>query len=130
MGVLVLRGTGWQGGAVLAAFFISSNLVSRVGPRSAPAGLDPKRDRRDLWQVYANGGAAALGAGVGLVDHALGIWLVTSTLAAAAADTWATSIGSPEPGPASPAMVRAHGAGRNQWGDDIVGHARAVRLEP
>jgi uncharacterized membrane protein len=78
---------------VLAAFFISSNLVSRVAPRPAPAGLDPKTDRRDPWQVYANGGAAALGAAVGLVDHALGIWLVTTTLAAAAADTWATSIG-------------------------------------
>jgi uncharacterized protein (TIGR00297 family) len=92
VGVLVLLGTGWQGGAVLAAFFISSNLVSAVGPRPGP-GLDPKPDRRDLWQVYANGGAAALGAGVGLVDHGLGIWLVTTTLAAAAADTWATSIG-------------------------------------
>jgi uncharacterized membrane protein len=43
--------------------------------------------------VYANGGAAALGAGLGLIDMALGIWLVTATLAAAAADTWATSIG-------------------------------------
>jgi uncharacterized membrane protein len=77
---------------VLAAFFISSNLVSRVGPRPGP-GLDSKPDRRDLWQVYANGGPAALAAGVGLVDHGLGIWLVTITLAAAAADTWATSIG-------------------------------------
>ncbi|MGZ8391271.1 MAG: DUF92 domain-containing protein [Gemmatimonadales bacterium] len=93
VGALVLRGTGSQGGAVLAAFFISSNLVSRMGPRSAPADLDPKTDRRDPWQVVANGGAAALGAGVGLVDPALGIWLVTTTLAAAAADTWATSIG-------------------------------------
>ena len=94
VGVLVLWGTGWQGGAVLAAFFVSSNLVSRVGPRAAPAGLDPKSDRRDHWQVYANGGAAALGAGFGLVDKTLGIWLVTAILAAAAADTWATSIGS------------------------------------
>ena len=93
IGVLILRGTGWQGGAVLAAFFISSNLVSRVQPRAAPAGLDPKSDRRDFWQVYANGGAAALGAMLGLIDSALGIWLVTATLAAAAADTWATSIG-------------------------------------
>ncbi|HEY8195668.1 MAG TPA: DUF92 domain-containing protein [Gemmatimonadales bacterium] len=93
VGVLVLRGTGWQGGAVLAAFFISSNLISRGAARPAPVGPDPKTDRRDLWQVYANGGAAALGACVGLVDHALGIWLVTITLAAAAADTWATSIG-------------------------------------
>ncbi len=94
LGTLVLRGTGWQGGAVLAAFFISSNLVSRVGPRHPAGDLDPKPDRRDHWQVYANGGAAAFGAGLGLVDTALGIWLVTATLAAAAADTWATSIGS------------------------------------
>ena len=93
VGVLVLRGTGWQGGAVLAAFFVSSNLISRVRPRVSPSGLDPKGDRRDLWQVYANGGAAALGAGFGLMDSALGIWLVTATLAAAAADTWASSIG-------------------------------------
>lgn len=34
-----------------------------------------------------------MGAGFGLMDHALGILLVTATLAAAAADTWATSIG-------------------------------------
>ncbi|MEP7228139.1 MAG: DUF92 domain-containing protein [Gemmatimonadales bacterium] len=93
VGVLVLRGTGWQGGAVLAAFFVSSNLVSRLRPRRVPPGLDPKSDRRDLWQVYANGGAAAVGAGVGIIDSALGIWLVTATLAAAAADTWATSVG-------------------------------------
>jgi uncharacterized protein (TIGR00297 family) len=91
--MLILRGTGWQGGAVLAAFFVSSNLVSRVRPNVAPPSLDPKGDRRDVWQVYANGAAAALGAGFGLMDSALGIWLVTSTLAAAAADTWASSIG-------------------------------------
>ncbi|MEO8089462.1 MAG: DUF92 domain-containing protein [Gemmatimonadales bacterium] len=93
VGVLVLLGTGWRGGAVLAAFFISSNLVSRVRPRGAPTRLDPKTGRRDHWQVYANGGAAALGALAGLADPAFGIWLVTATLAAAAADTWATSIG-------------------------------------
>jgi uncharacterized protein (TIGR00297 family) len=93
VGLLVLRGTGWQGGAVLAAFFVSSNLVSRFRPPLAPAGLDAKSDRRDLWQVFANGGAAAVGGGVGIFDSTLGIWLVTTTLAAAAADTWATSIG-------------------------------------
>lgn len=97
VGLLVLWGTGWQGGAVLAAFFVSSNLVSRVGSRAAPAGLDPKCDQRDHWQVYANGGAAAFGAGFGVIDNALGIWLVTAILAAAAADTWATSIGSRSP---------------------------------
>ena len=93
IGVLVLGGTGWQGGAVLAAFFVSSNLVSRVRPRAGPADSDAKSDRRDHWQVYANGGAAAAGAGIGLGDAALGLWLVTATLATAAADTWATSVG-------------------------------------
>jgi uncharacterized protein (TIGR00297 family) len=89
----VLRGTGWAGGAVLAAFFISSNLVSRAGGRVLRTGLDPKSDRRDLWQVYANGGPAALAAVVAPADTGLAIWLVTASLAAAAADTWATSIG-------------------------------------
>lgn len=93
IGVLVLSGTGWQGGAVLAAFFISSNLISRVRPGAGQAGLDPKSDLRDHWQVYANGGMAAMGAGIGLGDAGLGLWLVTATLAAAAADTWATSVG-------------------------------------
>jgi uncharacterized protein (TIGR00297 family) len=91
VGTLVLYGTGWDGGAVLAAFFVSSNLVSRIGPQRALVRLDSKSDRRDLWQVYANGAAAAAGA---LAAHGgLGVWLVTATLAAAAADTWATSLG-------------------------------------
>jgi uncharacterized protein (TIGR00297 family) len=91
VGTLVLYGTGWSGGAVLAAFFISSNLVSRIGPQRSLVQLDPKGDRRDIWQVYANGGAAAAGAVA--APGELGIWLVTATLAAAAADTWATSLG-------------------------------------
>ena len=93
IGFLVLYGTGWQGGAVLAAFFISSNLVSRLFRSPAPA-LDPKGDRRDHWQVYANGALAGVAGGIGSVNFGLGLWLVTCVLAAAAADTWATSIGS------------------------------------
>jgi uncharacterized protein (TIGR00297 family) len=91
VGTLVLLGTGWGGGLVLAAFFVSSTLVSRLAP--APAELDPKGNRRDARQVAANGGAAALLALAGLHDPGLGLWLVTGTLAAAAADTWATAIG-------------------------------------
>jgi uncharacterized protein (TIGR00297 family) len=93
VGTLVLYGSGWNGGAVLAAFFVLSNLISRLGRTDAPVQLDPKSDRRDLWQVYANGGAAAVGALAGRTNPALGIWLVTASLAAAAADTWATSVG-------------------------------------
>ena len=93
IGFLVLYGTGWQGGAVLAAFFVSSNLVSRIFP-SPPAAVDPKGDRRDHWQVYANGALAGMAGAAGTVNFKLGLWLVTCVLAAAAADTWATSIGS------------------------------------
>jgi uncharacterized protein (TIGR00297 family) len=92
VGVLVLHGTGWEGGAVLAAFFLPSNLVSRIG-RQATTQLDPKGERRDLWQVYANGVPAALVAVAAPADFGLRIWLVTASLAAAAADTWATSLG-------------------------------------
>ena len=91
VGTLVLHGTGWEGGGVLAAFFVSSSLVSRGAP--APPGLDPKSDRRDHRQVLANGGVAAAGALLGLRDPQLGVWLLTSALAAAAADTWATAFG-------------------------------------
>jgi uncharacterized protein (TIGR00297 family) len=92
VGTSVLYGCGWSGGAVLAAFFVSSNLISRLGPAPSLT-FDAKSDRRDLWQVYANGGAAALGALAGRLDPSLGLWLLTASLAAAAADTWATSIG-------------------------------------
>ena len=97
VGTLVLLGTGWAGGAVLAAFFVSSSAVSRL--TSAPEGLDPKGDRRDARQVAANGGLAAALALLGRQDGELGLWLVTGTLAAAAADTWATSLGALSPTP-------------------------------
>jgi uncharacterized protein (TIGR00297 family) len=91
--VPVVYGTGWEGGAVLAAFFVSSNLVSRLGPPQPQTFADAKGDRRDAWQVYANGAAAALGGIVGLSDAALGLWLVSAAFAAAAADTWGTTVG-------------------------------------
>ncbi len=95
VGFLVLAGTGWAGGAVLAAFFVSSSAVSRLA--RIPAGLDPKGNRRDALQVYANGGVAAMAALGGLTGVMAGdtaFALVTCALAAAAADTWASSIGS------------------------------------
>jgi uncharacterized protein (TIGR00297 family) len=94
VGLAILYGTGWSGGAVLAAFFVFSNLISRVAPTPASPAADPKGDRRDGWQVYANGGTAALLAVVGSSDLTLRTWFVVACLAAAAADTWATSVGS------------------------------------
>lgn len=91
MGSAVLAGTGWKGGGVLAAFFVSSSLVSRGAP--PPRGLDPKGERRDHRQVLANGGVAAAVALLGFRDTQLGLWLLTTSLAASAADTWATAVG-------------------------------------
>lgn len=87
----MLAGTGWKGGGVLAAFFVSSSLASRGAP--APPRLDPKGERRDHRQVIANGGVPAAAALLGFRDPQLALWLVTASLAAAAADTWATALG-------------------------------------
>jgi uncharacterized protein (TIGR00297 family) len=91
VGTAVVAATGWSGGAVLAAFFVSSNGVGRQAP-PRPA-LDAKGERRDAWQVGANGGPAMLGALLELRQPGLGLWVVSCSLAAAAADTWATSLG-------------------------------------
>ena len=94
VGTVVLSGTGWEGGAVLAAFFVSSTVVSRLSAgEHGGHTLDAKGEQRDVWQVYANGGPAALAAALVDLDVSLRLWLVTASLAAAAADTWATSVG-------------------------------------
>ena len=71
--------------------------------------IDAKGDRRDAWQVLANGAAAALLALFGSSDPALRTWLVTATLSAAAADTWASSVGG-----------RSRSAPRLLWSRDPV----------
>jgi len=74
---------------VLLAFFLPSSAISWLWP--APLSrLDPKGDRRDAWQVLANGGAPALALFIGGPGAALGF---AAGLSAAAADTWATAVG-------------------------------------
>lgn len=93
VGGAVLAGTGWAGGLVLVVFFVTSSALSRlITPRTRPVG-DPKGDRRDGWQVTANGGAAAVGAMGEWLLPGIGLWVVTCALAGAAADTWATTLG-------------------------------------
>lgn len=92
IGAAVLSGTGWGGALVLGAFFVPSTLVGRL-TRGRPSSSDAKGECRDAVQVLANGWAAALGATLLPVAPGFGLWVVTSSLAAAAADTWATSTG-------------------------------------
>lgn len=87
VGTAVLFGAGWPGGLVLATFFLGSTLVSRGIPDPSVQTLDAKGTRRDAGQVVANGGPAVVGALLGSPG------MLIAGLAAAAADTWATSLG-------------------------------------
>lgn len=88
---------GWSWGALLIAYFISSSALSHVG-RTAKTirtrSVVGKSGARDAVQVFANGGVFALAALVGIVQHDA-VWLAAGAgaLAASAADTWGTEIG-------------------------------------
>ncbi|MEO8294447.1 MAG: DUF92 domain-containing protein [Gemmatimonadota bacterium] len=99
VGASVYAGTGWRAGAILLAFFIGSSAVSR-GVDPANQSMGTKGSRRDAWQVLANGGVAAimaLGGWFGILSMSHAIWAITASLAVAAADTWASSIGPRSP---------------------------------
>lgn len=89
VGTLILMGGGWLGGAVLMSFFLPSSAISRLWPGTADQS-DPKGDRRDGWQVLANGGLPALVLAFGFPSSSLAF---AAGLACAAADTWATAVG-------------------------------------
>ncbi len=81
---------------LLVLFFVSSSALSRFGGRRKRevAAAFSKGHRRDLGQVLANGGIAALASALyGWTGD--GAWLaaVVGALAAANADTWATELG-------------------------------------
>lgn len=81
---------------LLALFFVSSTVLSRVGKRSKEAAesLTGKGGRRDAAQVLANGGPALLAGLLWLLtaEPAFSVGMIAA-LAAANADTWASEIG-------------------------------------
>lgn len=96
LGTIVVT-AGWAWGALLIAYFVTSSALTRIGQSDKAARTEsmlPVQAARNAKQVGANGGVFAalmiLGEATGdprLLVAGLG------ALAAAAADTWATEIG-------------------------------------
>jgi uncharacterized protein (TIGR00297 family) len=91
---------GWNWGALLLLYFIISTLISRVRRaerETLTASIIEKGGARDATQVIANGGifaASALLAPFGPPIFATAMaYAAVAALAASAADTWATEIG-------------------------------------
>jgi uncharacterized protein (TIGR00297 family) len=88
---------GWNWGTLLILYFVSSTVLSRLGRARKEERTSPivaKGGQRDAIQVLANGGVFAAAAVAMLVDPNIRwIALGAGSLAAAAADTWATEVG-------------------------------------
>jgi uncharacterized protein (TIGR00297 family) len=96
-------GAGWDWGTMLVVYFIASTLVSRTGraeKHRRTASVAAKGGTRDAVQVLANGGVFAVGAVAMLLQPDVR-WmaLAAGSLAASAADTWATEVGTFHGGP-------------------------------
>ncbi len=88
---------GWSWGVLLICYFVSSTALSRSGraiKERRTASIVAKGGERDAVQVFANG-AVFTGAAIAMLIRPDARWLAlgAGSLAAAAADTWATEIG-------------------------------------
>jgi uncharacterized protein (TIGR00297 family) len=88
---------GWSWGALLLAMFVSASALSRLGERQKAERVGPvveKGGERDASQVLANGLVYAVAA-LGFVLAPSPVWFAigAGALAASAADTWATEVG-------------------------------------
>jgi uncharacterized protein (TIGR00297 family) len=88
---------GWSWGILLVAHFVAASALSKLDERRKAELVGPiieKGDQRDARQVLANGGVYVLSALGYLLWHSP-LWCAAGigALAASAADTWATEIG-------------------------------------
>jgi uncharacterized protein (TIGR00297 family) len=95
VGTSVFASGSWRYAAVLFAFFIPSVILSRAGRARKRQLVDiGKPGARDLGQVLANGGVAALCAVLAAVaSKSVFAAAFAGAFAAASSDTWGTEIG-------------------------------------
>jgi uncharacterized protein (TIGR00297 family) len=101
VGTLIFGLGGWAWGVVLALFFISSSALSHFKEREKAAVAEKfeKGHRRDIGQVFANGGLGALVAVLSVVvpesvvPKSAWFYLFVGIMATVTADTWATELG-------------------------------------
>lgn len=88
---------GWGWGALLVAYFVGSSALSHAGREiktQRTGAIVSKAGPRDAIQVLANGGVFAVAAlAAVLYPAARSFALGAGALAASAADTWATELG-------------------------------------
>ncbi len=96
IGTLTFGFGGPDWGIVLIVFFVSSSALGHLGERRKAAlkSLYEKGEQRDLGQVLANGGLAALIALLYTLSGERWLWAAyLGALATVNADTWATELG-------------------------------------
>jgi uncharacterized protein (TIGR00297 family) len=88
---------GWGWAVLVVALFASANALTRYRRTTRLVRIGDtieKFGERDAWQVAANGGLFTAAA-IGSLIHPSPVWfpLAAGAIAASAADTWATEIG-------------------------------------
>lgn len=89
---------GWSWALLLIVYFVGTSVLSHVASqrsRERTAGIFAKGEKRDGLQVLANGGVYSIAAALTIAPSVPSwvVWGALGALSAAAADSWATELG-------------------------------------
>ncbi|TLS36313.1 DUF92 domain-containing protein [Pseudalkalibacillus caeni] len=95
VGACISASFGIKGVLLIGAFFVSSTIWSKYKEKQKEKNvITEKGSRRDIFQVMANGGIAAV-ASLGLIFFPSPVWtgVFVASIAGSNADTWASELG-------------------------------------